>query len=171
MESLVYQLIEFFLAITIGCIIGVAFDVYRILVKKIRPSKRVVPVLDFVWWGIITLLVFCILLQVTWGEIRFYLILAQVIGFIIYLKKLRSFLFPYLEKIINFLEKIIKYFARAVWMLFLIIKKIILWPLAILSFCLFKFMEVFRRTGRIFRVLPRFVWKLIKKFFSRNRRN
>ncbi|MGI6065101.1 MAG: spore cortex biosynthesis protein YabQ [Bacillota bacterium] len=175
MESLVFQLIELLLAIITGIMIGMAFDVYRILIKRYKPPVRVVPLLDLVWWGIITVLVFFILLYISWGEVRFYLILAQVAGFFIYLKRIRFLLFPIFEKIFIILEKAVKSFARISLMLFLIVKKIILWPLAIISICIFKFMEFFRNTVgmavRIFRAVSRFVWQKIKKLFSRGSRN
>jgi spore cortex biosynthesis protein YabQ len=123
MESLVFQLIELLLAIITGIMIGMAFDVYRILIKRYKPPVRVVPLLDLVWWGIITVLVFFILLYISWGEVRFYLILAQVAGFFIYLKRIRFLLFPIFEKIFIILEKAVKSFARISLMLFLISKE------------------------------------------------
>lgn len=67
-----------------GLILGVWFDVYRILVRELQLSRWVLPFLDLCYWLLATLFVFRTLLEFNFGEIRLYIFLGLLLGISIY---------------------------------------------------------------------------------------
>jgi len=178
MDFLIAQVTNFFSAIGIGLLIGVMFDLYRGMWKKCAPSSKTMPLWDIIWWLLVTALVFFILLNINWGELRLYLFLGQIIGFVIYYKKISPHFLKRFIVFLTWLEKTVKKLVIIVVIPFRVMKTILLWPITIVFLVMKKIILFLKKVGRvsglILRAIPRKIKKrikkIVKKFFFKNSR-
>lgn len=78
------QLLTFLNGILIGCYLGAIFDIFRILRITIHCNKVIVIIQDFIFSLIIGFVSMVYIVFYGDGYIRFYIILAEIIGFTIY---------------------------------------------------------------------------------------
>lgn len=175
MDFLIRQSFNFLIAIGIGITIGILFDIYRGLWKRCAPPSKTMPLWDIFWWFLVTSLVFFILLNLNWGELRLYLLLGQIIGFVFYFRRISRY---FLKNFIAFLylaEKIIKKLLMIIVIPLRVIKRILIFPFMVVSLLLNRIIKVFKKlmwvVRLIFRAIPRKCKKAIKKFFFKNSRN
>lgn len=67
-----------------GLSLGGLFDVYRVLSGQLKAPAWLKAVLDLAYWFIGTLIVFKLLYESNWGEVRPFIFLGLGIGIIIY---------------------------------------------------------------------------------------
>ncbi|MGI6685114.1 MAG: spore cortex biosynthesis protein YabQ [Bacillota bacterium] len=178
MDFLIAQCFNFLSAIGIGLLIGVLFDFYRGLGRKCRPSPKTIPLWDIFWWLLVTVLVFYILLNLNWGELRLYLFLGQIIGFVFYYKKISPYFLRNFIAFLNFLEKAIKKLVIIIVIPLRVIKNAILWPFIFIYLGIKRIVHYYKKTvwvsGLIFRAVPRKLKKvlkgIIKKIFLKSSR-
>lgn len=170
MNFLMGQFFNFIAAIGIGLIIGILFDIYRGIWKKWASSSKTMPLWDVLWWLLVTVLVFFLLLNLNWGELRFYILLGQLIGFVFYLKRISPY---FLRKFILFLyclEKTIKRMILLILIPLKIIIRISVFPFMVLRLFYIKFKRIFKKViwlvGLIFRAIPRKCKTIMKKFIK-----
>lgn len=171
MEPLAVQLIHFMLAVAIGVVIGILFDIYRVFRYLLSLPWTIIPILDFLWWVMVTCLVFSILLWENWGEVRFYIFIGQAVGFALYVKNFSMKFRKYFKISVLWLYKTIKTLIKWVLIPIKIIKKIIFWPFAIISLVLYKIMRFIKKTKSFIILLgkgiPRKLWHKCRKIFTR----
>jgi len=173
MDFLMVQFFNFLTAIGIGLIIGILFDIYRGLWKKCTPSSKTMPLWDIFWWLLVTSLVFFILLNLNWGELRLYLLLGQIIGFVFYLKRISRYFLKNFILFLHCMEKIIKRIIMIIVIPLRIIKKILVFPFKVARLFFDRFKRLLKKVVwvvlLIFRAIPRKCKKTIKKFFKNSR--
>ncbi|MGI6538097.1 MAG: spore cortex biosynthesis protein YabQ [Caldicoprobacterales bacterium] len=133
MLSTSHQAYVFLSTVYAGFIIGFLYDCCRMVRKMIRAGKIITGLLDLLFWAVIGLFSFLLLFYINNGTVRFYTIFGFVIGWILYIVILSSFVMKILNWIYETLAKIIKWIMR-----------ILLWPFRMLyRFCLpvFKWAE------------------------------
>lgn len=115
MSSLVFQIKSFAATLVLGVLSGFLFHFYQGIIARAKVGKFLLYVLDFFLWIIMIGLVFYLLLFINGGEIRAYILLALLIGIIIYLhylfhplKGVVDYSTGFLVHIFNKLGKIIK---------------------------------------------------------------
>lgn len=67
-----------------GIALGVLFDLYRVLAGQLKVPSWLKAVLDLLYWFIGTLIVFRLLYESNWGEVRPFIFLGLGIGVVIY---------------------------------------------------------------------------------------
>ncbi|MBP2655860.1 MAG: yabQ [Firmicutes bacterium] len=82
------QFETFLLTILAGVILGVVFDVYRVMRGVFRPRWIVTSVTDLFYWLLATAIVFVTLIAGNGGEVRFYVFLGLVSGVAVYYRLL-----------------------------------------------------------------------------------
>jgi spore cortex biosynthesis protein YabQ len=97
MQLLVIQSYTFILMFIFGVTLGVSFDVYRFLLKYIKLYKMWINIIDFCFWILEASIAFFVLVFANWGELRFYVFLAILIGFYLYFI-FRRFLFSIIRR-------------------------------------------------------------------------
>ena len=101
------QLYLFIIFLITGGIIGIIFDIFRILRKSFRYKHYIIDIQDVIFW----ILTASILLYSSFifndGEIRMFMILSSVLGFIIYLFTLSKLFIKINVKIILIIKKFI----------------------------------------------------------------
>ena len=77
------QVFSFLLAVVLGGIFCLFFDMFRSFRKSFEHSILAVFAEDIFYFAVITPITFCFLLATTNGELRFYVFFAMLLGFII----------------------------------------------------------------------------------------
>lgn len=123
-----------FLIFTIdGVLIGIIFDIFRILRKTIKTSDFVTYIEDFLFWIITSSILFYSIFTYNNGELRFFMFLAVILGFAVYLCTISSYLIKINVKIINAIKRILYKLFEIIYKplikTFKILKKIIFKPI------------------------------------------
>ena len=123
-----------FLIFTInGILIGIIFDIFRIFRKTIKTSDFVTYIEDFLFWIITAIVLLYSIFTYNNGELRFFMFLAVILGFIIYIFTISSYLIKINVKIINVIKRIFLNLFEIIYKplikTFKILKKIIFKPI------------------------------------------
>ena len=84
MSELLFQIQSFVLTAVLGVVAGMVFQFYQLLVRRARLGKYSLYVMDFFLWMLMILLIFAAMLFINQGEMRVYVLIALVVGIIIY---------------------------------------------------------------------------------------
>lgn len=82
--SATHQALVFSLCIAGGFILGVLFDIFRIIRRAVNAGNVVTGVLDFLFWVLAAVLVFGTIFIINNGEVRAYEFLALALGLVLY---------------------------------------------------------------------------------------
>ena len=106
--SLATQTKNFLLSLGFGFIMGIFYDLFRIIRISISKGKIATVISDILYCVFLcfALMLFC--LTVNEGEIRLYLLLGSLAGFFVYYFSLGAIIFSFSEKLITNVKKIIK---------------------------------------------------------------
>lgn len=105
----------FLIFIINGFIIGLLFDIFRILRKTIKTSDFFTYIEDFIFWILTGSILLYSIFTFNNGEIRLFMFLAALIGVILYIMLISSYFIKVNVTIINFIKKIfIKIFSLLV---------------------------------------------------------
>jgi spore cortex biosynthesis protein YabQ len=112
--SLTVQFYTMLAMILMGSFFGAALDTYQRFLNRAHRKRWIVFVNDVLFWLVQGLLLFLILFQVNYGEVRFYIFLALLCGFAAYQALLRNFYVKLLEMIISMVISIYRGMVKAV---------------------------------------------------------
>lgn len=84
MESLSTQLYAFGIVLLAGISLGILFDLFRVVRGLLRPGVFGTPLLDLLFWALLTPILILYLLLANWGELRGYVIIGLGLGFFFY---------------------------------------------------------------------------------------
>lgn len=108
MAQSIYNQIYSLLIFTItGIIIGLIFDVFRIVRKSFKTSDFITYIEDFVFWIITGAILLFVIFKFNNGEIRGYIFMGLCSGIIIYLLTISKPFIKFNVKIVTFIKKII----------------------------------------------------------------
>lgn len=99
------QIKTFLLIAATGIFLGVLFDTYRVIRKCYRPSNLITSLADLIYCLIASAIAFAALLAGNWGELRFYVFIALIIGLVAYYR-LAS------KRVINMIMALLKLIAK-----------------------------------------------------------
>jgi len=109
------EVIIFFSFIISGMLGGMIFDLFRAIRKNFETSNLVVYIEDFIFWILLGVIALLTSYLVSDGQIRVYMLMAMVIGSIIYFfsigklsYKVFDFICRYLSSIISTISKFFK---------------------------------------------------------------
>ncbi len=100
------QLCPFLMYVTSGIIIGIFFDIFRILRKSFPTPDLLTAIEDIVFWLITGLFLLFVLFRISNGEIRLYNIMALLIGGIFYLLTMSKMFIKINVKIVVFIKNL-----------------------------------------------------------------
>lgn len=108
MENIILiQLYSFIAYLVSGIIIGIFFDIFRILRKSFYTPDIITYIEDILFWIFTGLFLLLILFKFSNGQIRIYNILSLIFGVIIYMVYISKFFIRVNVKILTFIKKII----------------------------------------------------------------
>jgi len=82
--SLSSQTKNFLFSLGFGVLIGVLYDVLRVIRMSISQSKKALYITDFIFVFVSSVATFLFCLTVTDGQLRFYVLFGEALGFFIY---------------------------------------------------------------------------------------
>ncbi|MBE6835236.1 MAG: hypothetical protein E7515_03175 [Ruminococcaceae bacterium] len=153
--SLAKQTYNFFVSVGFGFALGIVYDVFFIIRNLISKRKWVTVVCDVIFTLFSSLMSFLLLLSVTDGQIRFYVILGELIGFFVYYFSLGVFIVKICEKITAVLKK-----------LFAVVKRFFLFVFRVISF---PFRKLFKLLKGIFKKIYEKTLKNTKKIVKKSK--
>ena len=101
------QLELFLIFITNGIIIGILFDIFRVLRKTFKTNDLVTYLEDILFWILTGIIVLYSIFTFNNGEIRLFMFIAIFIGAVIYLFLFSSYFIKINVTILNILKNII----------------------------------------------------------------
>lgn len=104
MENQAFLFIAFIIN---GILIGILFDVFRVLRRTFKTTDMITYIEDTIFWIIAGLLTLYFIFYFNNGEIRFYIFLGIFLGILIYMLLLSKYFIKINVSIINFLKNII----------------------------------------------------------------
>jgi len=107
----------FLSAVILGAIIGVFFDFFRILRKTVPfLARRLVWLTDFIFWIVVTAVMFYFLQEQNFGEIRAFALIGAVCGGALYFAILSRYVMLVFVQAIEFIKKAVVAVVRfALW--------------------------------------------------------
>ena len=84
MDGLYTQLFAMGITLISGVLLGLCFDIYRVLRALWRPGPVWTRVGDFLFWLFAFCLLFSLLLIGNWGEMRLYVVVGWALGVFLY---------------------------------------------------------------------------------------
>ena len=93
------QLYTFLIFILVGMVIGITYDIFRILRKSFKTIDIITYIQDFLFW---------IITGVILGELRSYIFIGILLGLILYMLSISKFFVEICTKIICSIKKVIK---------------------------------------------------------------
>ncbi|NMB21489.1 MAG: hypothetical protein GX979_11535 [Firmicutes bacterium] len=84
MESLGTQLYSFGIVLMAGITLGIFFDLFRVIRGILRPGLISTPILDLLFWALITPILVLYLILANWGELRGYVLIGLALGLFFY---------------------------------------------------------------------------------------
>ncbi|HYF93079.1 MAG TPA: spore cortex biosynthesis protein YabQ [Symbiobacteriaceae bacterium] len=84
MQRLDLQFYGFFMNVLCGAVLGTLFDLLRVARGHYRPNVLVAAAADLLFWSVATLALSSALFFGNWGEIRFYVVIALLLGIGLY---------------------------------------------------------------------------------------
>ena len=126
----------FLQALVLGAALGLLYDVFRIIRIAVPAAKPLVAMQDIIFFAACAVVTFLFLLGNVDGKVRFFLIIGEVLGAILYFCSLSIVLMGFSRLIISFLHGVIKFVLRFIIMpivhILSQILAITLWPLRFL---------------------------------------
>lgn len=147
------QLTNFIYFVMIGMILGIVFDVFRILRKSFKTSDLTTNIQDILF-GIITgIILLSSIFLFNNGELRLYIFLGICFGISIYLLLISQYFIKINVTIISFIKKFIKLLTKPFIILLKFIKKFFFKPISFicinLKLLFNKIFNNFKKTTKI----------------------
>jgi spore cortex biosynthesis protein YabQ len=155
MESLGTQLYAFGIVLLAGITLGLFFDLFRVIRGLLRPGVISTPILDLLFWALITPVLVLYLILANWGELRGYVIIGLLLGLFFYrllLSGLVISLLLWLVRVIGGILNLVVSFV--VWL--------VSFPILLVQEARFSWSHRKRASGaspRAWRLRPRLRWR------------
>lgn len=126
------QIRTFLFIVITGIVLGILFDTYRVLRRRFRPPWLVTSLTDLLYCLLASAIAFTALLASNWGELRFYVYIALLVGIIAYYRLVSQYVMKFIMVLLLLITKLCRLTKLAV--AFTIIKPVVLvtrtvlWP-------------------------------------------
>jgi spore cortex biosynthesis protein YabQ len=91
-----------------GLSLGGLFDLYRVLASQLRAPRYAYYMLDLIFWIVGTLLIFKLLYEINWGQVRMFIFIGMLIGIAIYFLLFSGLVTQLIMMLIRFVEVLIR---------------------------------------------------------------
>ena len=109
MEEVYSQLFCLLIFTITGIIIGILFDIFRILRKSFKTADFVTYLQDILFWILTGAIILFSIFQFNHGEIRSYVFIGIILGVFLYMITISKFIIKSSVFIIKWIKKIISY--------------------------------------------------------------
>ncbi len=106
------QALDFLAACLLGVGLGVLYDLFRILRLALWRGRWIVAMEDLLFWMTAAATTFLFQLVNSDGQMRFYILLGELLGFTVYYFTVGALVFRASRLIIDFIKRILRFFYR-----------------------------------------------------------
>ena len=106
------QVYIFLWSVLVGVIMGVVFDFFRALRRKGNTKNIIVYLQDIVFWFIVAIIIITSSFMLNDGELRGYMLIAYVLGALIYMLIFSNYIKNAFILIFNLLEKGFRFLTK-----------------------------------------------------------
>ncbi len=149
-----------------GIVLGILFDIYRFILPSHRVKGLTQYIVDSIFWIIVTLSTFTAFVYSSFGQVRLYLLLGMVGGFMLYIKTLSKTTFRVLRVLKEIVAKVMLFIKKVIITIIKVIKKISILFLGVFKVVIFPLIFI----GKILLTPLQKLGKKIKKFFKIKRK-
>ena len=121
--SMSSQAATFFATAAAGVVLGVLYDVFRILRRVLRHKTAATTIEDAIFWIISTLLMFIFLLERNFGDIRGFIFMGLALGAVLYFTMLSRFLTKFAMAVLRWLRRMLLAIILPIILIFGVVKK------------------------------------------------
>ena len=111
------QTLSFLYSLLFGAALSVCYDFIRVLHKKAVCSVLAIQIMDVLFFVISAFITFCFLMIYAKGQIRLYLLLGELLGFLLWSLTLSTFLQKIVVVLFDFLNKILRLILKPFFIL------------------------------------------------------
>jgi spore cortex biosynthesis protein YabQ len=133
--NLNHQFLTMALMIGCGLGLGVIFDIYRVLSDKLNLSRWVIAILDITYGLIAAVAVFRVLYYSNYGQLRFFIFVALILGIYLYYKR-------FIKRVIQIVVRII-IGIDWLWQMFIVRPIQLFYKILLIFFGFFKALTIF----------------------------
>lgn len=108
------QAFIFFVFILTGFLIGILFDIFRVLRRSFKTSDIITYIEDILFWIITGLIILYVSFAFNNGQIRGYTLLGLILGGFLYLLIFSNIFIKVMVKILNYIKKIVGFILNIV---------------------------------------------------------
>lgn len=124
----------FLVSIQAGMVIGVFYDIFRIIRKIIPHPDWLIHLEDLIYWIIVSSFMFFVLFSKNYGEIRGFALLGALLGNVFYFFTIGILVMKFSDWIINLIKKIIHIIIKIIFIPIKFTLKILYYPYKWISF-------------------------------------
>lgn len=154
------QLTNFIYFMITGMILGIVFDIFRILRRSFKTSDIITNIQDIIFGVITGIIILSSIFLFNNGELRLYLFIGIGFGILLYLLLISNYFIKINVAIINFIKKVIILITKPFIILLKFIKKLFFKPI---SFICINFKLLFKKIFRTFKKTTKNNKKIIKE--------
>lgn len=110
--SLEVQFLTMGLMLASGVLIGILFDLYRVLAHELHFPRWLIPLLDLAYWAVATVLIFRVLLFSNFGQVRLFVFLGLFAGYTLYFLVLSQASMQTIRWLIRVVKAIVRFLVR-----------------------------------------------------------
>lgn len=163
MQPVTEQISSFVLVMLLGLMIGIIFDIYRLLRWFYKPRKLGTVLGDAVFWVVVTSISYFFLLQSIWGEVRLYVFIALLLSIMIYMRFFSIWVRKGLYKLICFTISIFKKIVTIIIKPLRVLIGILLLPIQLITGFFLMVFHGLRETL----ILVEYSWGWVTKIFHK----
>ena len=108
------QAFIFFIFILTGFLIGILFDIFRVLRRSFKTSDIITYIEDILFWIITGLIILYVLFAFNNGQIRGYTLLGLILGGFLYLLIFSNIFIKVMVTILNYIKKVVGFIINIV---------------------------------------------------------
>ncbi len=96
----------FFYSLGFGFLLGILYDIFRLVRLVISRSKGFVLFMDLLYFAVCSVLVFCFMLVADSGKVRLYTVAGEAIGWLIYYFSFGTVAIRFSNAVVSFFRKV-----------------------------------------------------------------
>lgn len=143
--SMSEQARTFFMLVVAGMAAGLVYDFIRIIRRMVRHGLILIHIEDLIYWLFLSLTVMLILLWDNNAVLRFFSVIAPIIGLVLYFCLFSSFIIKPAEILIRFVKRIFMVILHIICIPLRILRNLFLLPINKVIKCLLKFNKFIKK--------------------------
>lgn len=124
------QLMSFIIFVFQGFLIGIVFDIFRILRKSFKTPDIITNIEDVCFWILACFIILFSFLRFNNGELRLYIFASEILGIIIYMIYISKHFININVKVIKLIKKVLIIIFYPLKVLFKFFRKVFIKPIS-----------------------------------------